>query len=261
MHRYTALPILLSTLLTTSVLCAANSPPNFTVIVPGPFGTSVSIKHYRKGQLIFDSPPFKITTLFPMTEYHGWSGPRSADQPWKVSVYATFDPKVVAAYEKARDGFEADLDEGQEFLQFAEGFRFAEPFKTFARFKRKQFRWGDAVSFLRSSYQDMPDRGVYVPDKSHLRYEVWGVTRDQQYTVVASVSVSHPKLADWGPKVREVEDIQALKRDRDYRLIEECPPDQFKPSLSAFDRIVDSLEIQHTSGGENEVKSEEAGRN
>jgi hypothetical protein len=182
-----------------------------------------------------------------MMEYHGWWGPRSAGHAWQVRVYATVNPKVVAAYAKARDGFQADLDEGREFLQFAEGFRLADPFKTFARFERKHFRWGDAVSFLRSSYQDMPDRGFYVPDNTHLTYEVWGVTRDHQYTVLASVSVSHPKLSDWGPQVRVVKDIETLKQDRDYRLIEGCPPDQFEPSLNAFDRILDTLEIRHTS--------------
>jgi hypothetical protein len=142
--------------------------------VPAPFGTSVTIKHYRKGQLVFDSPPFKITTLFPMTEYRGWSGPRTAGHPWEVRVYARLAPKVVAACGKARDGFEADLDEGREFLGLNKSNH------VFARFERKHFRWGDAVSFLRSGYQDTPDRGFYVPDNGHLTYEVWGVTRDKQ---------------------------------------------------------------------------------
>jgi hypothetical protein len=224
---------------------SSNSPPNFTLIVPASFDTSVTVKHYRKGQLIFDSPPFRIVTLFPMTEYRGWSRPRHADCPWIVRVYATRNPKVTAAYAKARDGFQADLDEGREFLGLGNSSH------VFARFERKHFRWGDAVSFLKTSYQETPDSGFYVPDNSHVTYEVWGVTQDQQYTVVASVCVSHPKLADW-PKVRVVKDMEALKQDRDYQLIEECSPNQFQPSLSAFDRVLDSLEIRHASGGKPE---------
>ena len=145
-----------------------------------------------------------------MTEYYGWYGPRTADwacdHPWRVRVYATLNHKVMTAYGKARDGFEADLYEEQEFHGWAR----VATFGMFARFRRKHFRWGNAVSFLRTDYQDGPDRGMYVPDNNHLSYELWGVTRDRQYTVVASVSVSHPKLANW-PNVRVVESIEALK--------------------------------------------------
>jgi len=248
--------MLLSTLLTTWVSCApilSNSPPNFTLIVPASFGASLTVKHYRKGQDILTSPPFKVTTSVPMTEYRGWYGPSSASHSWAVRVYATLNSKVVAAYGKARDGFEADLNEGREFLGFGDPY----PHPIFARFERKHFRWGDAVSFFSLSYQDTPDSGVYVPDNGHLIYEVWGVTRDQQYTVVASVSVNHPKLADWGPQVRVVKDVETLKKDRDYQLIEGCPPDQFEPSLNAFDRVLDSLEIQHTSGGNGSKRNRE----
>jgi hypothetical protein len=179
-----------------------------------------------------------------MTEYHGWYGPRTADQAhlhaWSVRVYATVNAKVIAAYANARDGFEADLDEGQEFL----GEGKSETFGTFARFRRKHFRWGDAVSFLHTDYQDGPSGGArYVPDNGHLSYQLWGVTRDQQYTVVAWMSVSHPKLANW-PKVRVVESIDALKRDRDYKLIETCSAEKFEPSLTAFDQLVASLKLE-----------------
>jgi hypothetical protein len=258
MSRHTALPMLLSTLLAAGISGAAPSsdlPPKFTLDVPASFGTSVTVKHYRRGQDILRSPPFKVTTSVPLTEYRGWYGPRNAGHSWTVRVYATLDPKVVAAYTKARDGFEADLDQGREFLGLNKSTH------VFARFGRKHFRWGDAVSFLCSSYQDVPDRGFYVPDNGHLNYEVWGIILGKQYTVVASVSVAHPKLADWGPQVRVVNDIETLKQDRDYRLIEECPPDQFKPSLFAFDSVLDSLEIRHTSGAENGTKSHEEGRN
>jgi hypothetical protein len=175
-----------------------------------------------------------------MTEYYGRPTAKQAGRhAWQVRVYATLNPKVVAAYAKARDGFEADLNEGKEFFGLG---RWA-TFETFARFRRKHFRWGNAVSFLHTEYQDGPDRGMYVPDNNHLSYEVWGVTRDRQYTVVASVSVSHPNLANW-PKVREVANIEALKQDRDYKLIEACSPERFEPSLTAFDQLIDSLKLK-----------------
>ncbi len=179
-----------------------------------------------------------------MTEYHGWYGLRTADplhdRAWNVRVYAARNPKVVAAYAKARDGFEADLNEGKEFF----GLGRVATFDTFVRFRRKHFRWGDAVSFLHSEYQDGPDAGKYVPDNGHLSYEVWGLTRDRQYTVVASMKVSHPKLSEWGPDARVVKSIDALKRDRDYKHIESCSAEEFKPSLTAFDEMVDSLKLQ-----------------
>jgi len=157
-----------------------------------------------------------------------------------VSVYAVCNPKVPAAYAKARDGFEANLNEGREFL----GFRAAE-FDTFARFARKHFRWGNAISFLHSTYQDGPDgAAMYVPDNDHMSYEVWGVTRERRYSVVASVHVNHPKLTKWGPEVRVVKNIEGLKRDRVYKTIETCSPDEFEPSLAAFDQLVNSLKLQ-----------------
>lgn len=85
-----------------------------------------------------------------------------------------------------------------------------------------------------------------MPHNGHLEYEVWGVTADQKYSVVASASVSHPKLADWdgeGP-LRVAPSLKALKQDRDYKLIEKCRPEEFTPSLTAFDQMLDSLTIR-----------------
>jgi hypothetical protein len=220
-------------------LPASVSPPDFTLSVPNSFGTLVTVKHYRNGEDILNSPPFHLITSAPMTEYHGWYGSRAAGHGWTVRVYATLNPKVIAAHGKARDGFEANLDEGREFLGLSQW----KIYRTFARFGRKHFRWGDAVSFLSLSYQDAPDVGAYVPDNDHLEYEIWGVTQDRHYTVVASVSVRHPKLANW-PRVREVENIEALKQDRDYKLIEACRADEFEPNLTAFDRMTDTLKLK-----------------
>jgi len=219
------------------------SPPDFTLKIPVSFSRSVTVRRYHRGNDILNSPPFQLITSAPMTEYCGSYGPRPADplrgHAWRLRVYAARNAKVVAAYAKARDGFEAYLNEAKEFF----GWGRVATFDTFARFKRKHFDWGDAVSFLHAEYQDGPDIGIYVPDNEHLSYEVWGITRDQQHTVVASVSISHSKLAHW-PDVRVVKSIQALKRDRHYKIIEKCSAEEFEPSLIAFDELVDSLKIR-----------------
>ena len=83
-----------------------------------------------------------------------------------------------------------------------------------------------------------------MPHNGHLTYEVWAVTRDHKYTVVATVPVTHPKLANWGPEVRSPRTADALKKDRDYRLVETCGPDEFRPDLAAFDRMLDTLVVR-----------------
>jgi hypothetical protein len=239
-----AMFVMLLPFCTGLALTASISPPDITLNIPASFGTSVTVKSYRKGDDILNSPPFHLITAASMTQYQGWYEPRPADPShnyaWSVRVYAALRKKVIAAYETAHDGFEADLNEAKQFF----GWDHIATFDTFARFSRKHFRWGDAVSFLHSEYQDGPDGGAkYVPDNDHLTYEVWGVTREQQCTVVASVHVRHPKLATW-PNGRVAKSIDALKQDRDYKLIETCSPEKFEPSLAAFDQLVDSLKLQ-----------------
>lgn len=142
---------------------------------------------------------------------------------------------MIAAYGNAADGYQANLNECPEFLNWGD------TSYLFSRFERKHFRWGDAVSFLSQSTQDS---ALYVPHNGHLAYEDWGVTYDHRFTVVARVSVAHPKLAGWiakEPELRDARSIEALKRDRDYILVETCRPDEFEPSLTAFDQVIDSL--------------------
>jgi hypothetical protein len=227
-----------------AVVCAlasasAEDAPQVSLSVPSPFATEVTVKHYRKGQDLLHDPTFHLITVAPLTEYHGWFGPRVAHQAnmygWKVDVFARYSPKVAAACATARDGYEADLSIEPEF------FGVDERSYMFARFEHKHFSWGDAVSFLSQSTQDS---AVYVPHNGHLTYEVWGLTRDHKYTVVASVAVSHHKLEDWGPDVRDAPSIAALKRDRDYKRVEKCSADEFEPSLTAFDRMLDALVIR-----------------
>ena len=223
--------------LATSALGAGTADVGLSV--PKPFATEVTVKHYRIGQDLLHDAIYHLITVVPLTEYHGWFGRRAADQGhihgWKVDVFARYGPKVAAACAAAKDGYEADLNIEPEF------FGVDERSYMFARFEHKHFRWGDAVSFFSQFTQDT---GVYVPHNGHLTYEVWGVTRDHKHTIVASVAVRHPKLAEWGPDVRDARSIQALKRDRDYKLVEKCSPEQFEPSLTAFDRMLDTLVIR-----------------
>ena len=223
-----------------AIVCAlasgsAEDTPQVSLSLPPPFATEVTVKHYRKGQDLLHDPTFHLITIAPLTQYHGWFGPAVAHHQanihgWKVDVFARYSPKVAAGCATARDG---NIE--------PEFFGVNERSYMFARYEQKHFSWGDAVSFLSQSTQDS---AIYVPHNGHLTYEVWGLARDHKYTVVASVAVSHHKLEDWGPDVRDAPSIAALKRDRDYKRVEKCGAEEFEPSLTAFDRMLDSLVIR-----------------
>ncbi len=218
------------------------APPKVSLAVPPPFKTSVTVRHWRAGEDILNSPPYRLTTSAAMTEYHGWFGRRVPKQGlphgWTVQVYATFSKKVAAACAAAKDGSAADLQEGPGLLEGES------PSDMVARVRRKQFSWGRAVSFLsQSSTQDGP---LSAPVSGHLRYEVWGITHDQRHTVVASVSVSHPELPDSDDtaRLRVAQSTEAIKRHPGYKRIQTCRSEEFAPSLTAFDEMLDSLTIR-----------------
>lgn len=214
--------------------------PEITLSVPPAFATEVSVRHLRKGEDLLHDRTYHLITVAPLTEYHGWFGPRGVKQGdihgWTVDVFAHYSPKVADACATAKDGYKADLNIEPEF------FGVSDRSYMFERFQHKHFSWGVAVSFLSQATQDSPPH-FYVPHNGHLKYEVWGVTPDHRFTVVASVSVSHPKLAERGPKVRQTRTIAALKH-RDYKLVEHCSPNAFEPSLTAFDRMLETLVIR-----------------
>jgi len=238
MHTRIVIPALLGAPAATA---GAQDMPQVSLAAPPPFAIEVSVKHYRTGEDLLHDRIYHLITVAPLTEYHGWFGPRVADQAdlhgWKVDVFARHSTKVAAACAAAKDGYAADLSIEPEF------FSVDEHSYMFARFQHRHFRWGSAVSFLSQATQDSPPH-FYVPHNGHLEYEVWGVTPDKRFTVVASVGVSHPKLADWGAGVRDTRTIGALKRDKDYKLVERCSPEAFEPTLTAFDRMLDTLVIQ-----------------
>jgi hypothetical protein len=231
--------VIVAAIFALAARAVAGDTPDVSLPVPKRFATEVTVEHYRTGQDLLHDATYHLITTAPLTEYHGWFGPRAADQAhihgWKVDVFARYSPKVADGIATAKDGYQADLNIEPEF------FGVDERSYMFARFKRKHFRWGDAVSFFSQFTQDT---GIYVPHNGHLTYEIWGVTRDHKYTVVASVGVRHPKLANWGPDVRDARSLQALKRDRDYKLVERCAPDEFEPALTGFDQMLDTLVIR-----------------
>ena len=217
----------------------AAETPQATLSVPAAFATEVTVKHYRKGQDLLHDPTFHLVTVAPLTKYHGWFGAQHVRQAdihgWTVYVFAHYSPKIAAACATAKNGCDADLSIEPEF------FGLNERAYMFARFEHKHFGWGSAVSFLSQTVQDV---ALYVPHNGHLEYEVWGFTPDKKFTVVGKVSVSHPKLGGWGAKVRVASSMDALKRNRDYKLIERCSAEPFEPSLTAFDRMLDTLVIR-----------------
>jgi hypothetical protein len=236
MHKRSVMAAIVCAFATSTL---AGDTPQVSLSVAPPFATEVTVKHYRKGQDLLHDPTFHLITNAPLTEYHAWFGPRRVSpadmHAWAVDVFARYSPKVAAACAAAKNGYEADLSIEPEF------FGLNERAYMFARFEHKHFRWGSAVSFLSETVQEVE---LYVPHNGHLEYDVWGVTPDRKFTVIAKLSVSHPKLADWGPDVRVASSMDALKRDTDYKRIERCKPEEFEPSLTAFDRMLGTLVVR-----------------
>jgi len=105
---------------------------------------------------------------------------------------------------------------------------------------------------------------------------VYGLSKDRLHTVVARAEVGHPKLETGGDDVRGVaerdpdfkrkfndawnrndvplitklEEEAAAKEDAALenhphtKLVESCSPTEFEPSLTAFDKMIDTLVIR-----------------
>lgn len=217
-------------------------PPKFELAVRPPFSTSDRVERYRAGDVTHDDGIFRFITTAAVTTRYGGFGPRAEKQSdshgWSVAVYATFSKKVAAAYASTKNGYQLGMTEGLQLETSDWGSYMV------ARLRRKQFSWGHGVTFLSQFSQDTL---LAAPHNGRLKYEVWGVTADRKYTVTAWISVSHPKLPDSEDdpeSVRDVRTIEALKRDPDYKRIERCKPEEFTPSLTAFDEMLDSLKIR-----------------
>ena len=142
--------------------------PKFELAVLPPF-SSTGIEHRRAGEYTSDSPPFRLVITAAMTRQYGRFGPASAKQSdshgFSVTVYATFSKKVAAACASAKDDYQTGIDKGPG-LEIPEATAY-----MVARLRRKQFSWGDAVTFLSQYTQD---NALYAPNNGLLRYEVWG---------------------------------------------------------------------------------------
>lgn len=216
-------------------------PPKFELSVSSPFSVSGRAERYRAGDVTYSDWSFRFVTTASMTTRYGNFGRHTKNQSdshtWSVAVYTTFSKKVTAAYASTKDGYQLRMTEGLNIETPDWGSYMV------ARLRRKRFRWGKAVSFLSQFTQDSE---LPAPRNGRLEYEVWGVTADRKHTVVARISVSHPKLPDLEDKretLRYFRTVEALKRDPDYKLIERCKPEEFTPSLTAFDAMLDSLSI------------------
>ena len=211
---------LLVLILIGTVGCATSLPtgvPEVELDVLPAFEHSVSVQHFQKGEdvLYIDWRPSPAQA--PLTRYRGYWSPDAVtavtNHGWLIDVFSTHSAKVAAAYEHASSGYEADLDERMDFLTPPQP---KSPFENprralsylFARFERKSFRWGHAVSFFSQGVQDtsMPE-----PTNGRLQYEIFGVTKDGRYTVVARLSPSHPEL----PDDRDARDMRAGLPDSD----------------------------------------------
>ena len=226
-----------------STLSSPQAPAAKLQIPPG-FRNGVVIHHFERGEKVVDRGFLEMTALASMTRYEGyWGSPQQYDRighsSWWIDIYGAGSPRVVAAYAQARDGYEANLEEWSDFFSTTEQ---TGPVQTLsymsARFERKHFAWGDAVSFLSQGSQDT---GIYIPcTYRFLTYEIWGVTTDRRYTVVMHTLVSNPHL----PECKDVRTVEALKNNAAYKYVEICAAEEFLPSLTAVDRFIDSLQVK-----------------
>lgn len=157
---------------------------------------------------------------------------RLSSEGWFIEVEQRASPEVLKAVNSAKDGYEAAL-----------GWRIAISPVLYARFARKTFGWGQAVSFL---VQYQCDGDFEVPNNERLTYEIHGITRDNQFTVRASFKLSHPLLPRSRPTIypdAPEKPDSGMRRDPSYLLVEQCPDQAFSPSITEIDAIIDGLKI------------------
>jgi len=249
---------------------------------PPDLSHSFSVQRFEKGKDVLhldwmETPAQAAFTRYKGNWYQDASHP-STDHSWTIDVFDTYSQKVATAYEHAKDGYAADLDELMDFLVIPRAQSlFESPRRAlaylFVRFEHKSFTWGHAVSFLSQATQDT---SLHTPENGHLWYEVYGLSKDRLHTVVARAEVGHPKLETGGDDVRGVaerdpdfkrkfndawnrndvplitklekeaaaKEDAALENHPHTKLVESCSPTEFEPSLTAFDKMIDTLVIR-----------------
>ena len=113
----------------------------------------------------------------------------------------------------------------------------------FARFERKHFRWSDAVSFLSQFTQNTK---IYVQHNGHLTYEVWALHSRPPFHGRRERKRESPEARRLVAKKPELRDARSLhlKKNKNYKRVEKCSPNEFLPSLTAFDQMLNSLVVQ-----------------
>ena len=149
-----------------------------------------------------------------MYKRQGGYGTGAEQRSWSVEVQSGTSDRVLRALQTAKDGYEAEL-----------GHAINASARIYPRFTRKRFSWGEAASFI-VQYQN--DNTNYVPNNGMMIYEVHGVTHDRRYMIRARFGITHPRLVEFGPQVRDYRDDasrpdSSMRRDRDYLLVEQCP--------------------------------------
>jgi hypothetical protein len=155
---------------------------------------------------------------------------------WSIEVTKGADRDVVEALEN-NDAFKA-----------AEVWAIDSSPRICPRIERKKFSWGEAITFL-TQYQN--DNTNYVPNNGMLEYQVHGIAWDRHYTIRAQFGITHPRLTEFGPKVRYHDPPgtgndpgPAMRKDPDYVRVEKSPPEKFQPSIREIDAMLDGLRVK-----------------
>jgi hypothetical protein len=155
---------------------------------------------------------------------------------WSIEVTKGADRDVVKALEN-NDAFKA-----------AEVWAIDSSPRICPRIEQKKFSWGEAITFL-TQYQN--DNTNYVPNNGMLEYQVHGITWDRRYTIRAQFGITHPRLTEFGPKVRYRDPPGTgndpglqMRKDPDYVLVEKSSPEKFQPSIREIDAMLDGLRVE-----------------
>lgn len=228
---------LLSLLGLASCVSSQSAPP-LSARIPPEFNAEAEKRSVRQGETLGDTTTFgsfnRAESSVALLEGR-WSSPyavRSAKHySWSIEIQRGGSPKVRRAILSAKNGYQADLGRDTEGAA-----------RFYARFTRKHFSWGPAVSFL-VQYQD--DATACAPNNAMLYYEVHGITSGGGYTIRAQFGVSHPRLPDSGSRARTYSDESELHSDPDFQLIESCPESDFQPSLKEIDAMLETIRARN----------------
>ena len=219
-------------ILLSSCSMLSTAVPDIDLQITDAFDHKVTCTKFKTGDYLVNSPPYIIKAKVPTSRIKGeWSNPTPAKYPfehrWRIDVECVDATATAQAITKATSGYDARVDRDGNYM--------------FARFERKEFKWGKAISYFSQFSQDT---GGYVPHNGHLTYEVWGTTTDNRHIIHLTCSVTHRALEEWGPKVRTTRSMEELHADKDYKLIETCPSFEFEPAMEELDRLLDTLVIK-----------------